>query len=239
MSNTSLWLNLAVFIISLAGFICLALASDRQGRVARCQRSVRMTDKKPETTVDRVYQGVYEAICKRSLRPGMKLGEASLAELFNVSRTSVRAALKQLEADGLVTTEPNKGASVSLPSNEELRSLFETRRLIEIGIVTELCRRKDGAAMQDDLVRIFILPPSMEELEKRLRGRATDSNEVIEGRMARAAGEIAHWDGYDYVLINDDVQGCFEKVQQILAAERMKRRRQKGLIGFVRDLAAT
>lgn len=55
-----------------------------------------MTEKKLETTVDRVYQGVYEAISKRSLRPGMKLGEASLAELFNVSRTSVRAALKQL-----------------------------------------------------------------------------------------------------------------------------------------------
>jgi len=57
--------------------------------------------------------------------------------------------------------------------------------------------------------------------------------------MSRAKSEIGHWDGYDYVLINDDVQGCFEKVQQILAAERMKRRRQKGLIGFVRDLAAT
>ena len=92
-----------------------------------------MAEKKLETTVDRVYQGVYEAISKRTLRPGMKLGESSLAELFNVSRTSVRAALKQLEADGLVTTEPNKGASVSLPSDEEIRSLFETRRLIEIG----------------------------------------------------------------------------------------------------------
>lgn len=79
----------------------------------------------------------------------MKLGEASLAQLFNVSRTSVRAALKQLEADGLVTTEPNKGASVSLPSDEEIRSLFETRRLIEIGIVSELCRRRDTAVTQD------------------------------------------------------------------------------------------
>lgn len=77
-----------------------------------------MTDKKPETTVDRVYQGVYEAICKRSLRPGMKLGEASLAELFNVSRTSVRAALKQLEADGLVTTEPNKGLRCRCPATK-------------------------------------------------------------------------------------------------------------------------
>ncbi|WP_397576877.1 guanylate kinase [Sphingorhabdus sp.] len=80
-----------------------------------------------------------------------------------------------------------------------------------------------------DVVRVFILPPSIEELERRLHSRAQDSE----------AAEIGHWDGYDYVLINDDVQTCFEKVRQILAAERMKRRRQKGLIGFVRDLAAS
>ena len=90
-----------------------------------------------------------------------------------------------------------------------------------------------------DVVRVFILPPSIEELERRLHTRATDSDEVIAERMSRAKAEIGHWDGYDYVLINDDVQACFEKVRQILAAERMKRRRQKGLIGFVRDLAAT
>lgn len=54
--------------------------------------------------------------------------------------------------------------------------------------------------------------------------------------MARAANEISHWDGYDYVLINDDVEGCFEEVKAILRAERLKRRRQIGLIGFARDL---
>ena len=90
-----------------------------------------------------------------------------------------------------------------------------------------------------DVVRVFILPPSIEELERRLHSRAQDSDAVIADRMSRAKAEIGHWDGYDYVLINDDVQACFEKVRQILAAERMKRRRQKGLIGFVRDLAAT
>ncbi len=89
-----------------------------------------------------------------------------------------------------------------------------------------------------DVVRVFILPPSIEELERRLRSRGTDSDAVIEDRMSRAKAEIGHWDGYDYVLINDDVEGCFEKVRQILTAERMKRRRQKGLIGFVRDLTA-
>lgn len=90
-----------------------------------------------------------------------------------------------------------------------------------------------------DVVRVFILPPSIEELERRLHTRAQDSDEVIADRMSRAKSEIGHWDGYDYVLINDDVEACFEKVSQILTAERMKRRRQKGLIGFVRDLAAT
>ena len=90
-----------------------------------------------------------------------------------------------------------------------------------------------------DVVRVFILPPSIEELERRLHTRAQDSDEVIADRMSRAKSEIGHWDGYDYVLINDDVAACFEKVSQILTAERMKRRRQKGLIGFVRDLAAT
>ncbi len=89
-----------------------------------------------------------------------------------------------------------------------------------------------------DVVRVFILPPSIEELERRLRSRAQDSDEVIADRMARAKSEIGHWDGYDYVLINSDVDACFAQVCQILAAERLKRRRQKGLIGFVRDLAA-
>lgn len=87
-----------------------------------------------------------------------------------------------------------------------------------------------------DVVRVFILPPSLDELKRRLVARATDSSEVIAGRMARAQAEISHWDGYDYVVINDDVAACFAKVKQILAAERMRRARQTGLIAFVREL---
>jgi len=89
-----------------------------------------------------------------------------------------------------------------------------------------------------DVVRVFILPPSLAELRERLESRATDSNEIIESRMQRAASEISHWDGYDYVLINDDLDACFAKVQSILATERMRRSRQTGLIGFVRDLVS-
>jgi guanylate kinase len=91
---------------------------------------------------------------------------------------------------------------------------------------------------QQDVVRVFILPPSIEELHRRLQNRATDSAEVIAARMERARAEISHWDGYDYVIVNDDVEVCFEKVRAILDAERMKRARQTGLIPFVRGLMA-
>ncbi|MES2288653.1 MAG: guanylate kinase [Pseudomonadota bacterium] len=87
-----------------------------------------------------------------------------------------------------------------------------------------------------DVVRAFIFPPSMDELERRLRARATDSDEVIDARMARAANEISHWDGYDYVLVNDHVERCFGEVKSILTTERLKRSRQTSLIGFVRSL---
>jgi len=87
-----------------------------------------------------------------------------------------------------------------------------------------------------DVVRVFILPPSVEELERRLRARGTDEESVVEARMARAHSEISHWDGYDYVLINDDVQTCFTQVLTILNAERLRRSRQTGLIGFARKL---
>ena len=89
---------------------------------------------------------------------------------------------------------------------------------------------------QQDVVRVFILPPSLDELHRRLKARATDSDDVIDGRMERARAEISHWDGYDYVVVNDDVDQCFAKVREILHAERMKRARQTGLIGFVREL---
>ena len=87
-----------------------------------------------------------------------------------------------------------------------------------------------------DVVRVFILPPSMAELRTRLERRATDTAEVIEARMSRAANEVSHWDGYDYVLVNDDVDRCFRSVKTILAAERLRRSRQTGMIGIIRRL---
>jgi len=89
---------------------------------------------------------------------------------------------------------------------------------------------------KQDVVPVFILPPSIGELRRRLETRAQDSEQVIEARMNRARAEISHWDAYDYVVINDDIDGCFGDVCGILRAERMKRRRQTGLIDFVREL---
>src|SRR5262245_50442374 len=89
-----------------------------------------------------------------------------------------------------------------------------------------------------DLVSIFVLPPSIADLERRLRTRAQDSDEVIHARMAKAADEMSHWDEYDYVVINTEVDHAFAEVQSILAAERLKRERQTGLSEFVRRLQA-
>jgi guanylate kinase len=93
-------------------------------------------------------------------------------------------------------------------------------------------------AFRTDLVRIFILPPSMKELERRLHERGTDSEEIIAGRMRRATSEIGHWAEYDYVLINEDMSQCLDDVRAIIAAERLRRERQPYLLGFVRELNA-
>jgi guanylate kinase len=91
---------------------------------------------------------------------------------------------------------------------------------------------------RDDLVSVFILPPSARELERRLKSRAQDSNAVITSRMAKAAGEMSHWAEYDYVVVNRDVDEAFDEVRAVLAAERRKRERQGGLSEFVRGLQA-
>jgi guanylate kinase len=88
----------------------------------------------------------------------------------------------------------------------------------------------------EDMVSVFILPPSRQELERRLRGRAEDTPEVIAQRMAKADNEISRWSEYDYVIVNDDLDKAQVQVASILAAERLRRTRQPGLLGFVDGL---
>ncbi len=91
---------------------------------------------------------------------------------------------------------------------------------------------------REDLVSVFILPPDMRELERRLLARAQDDASVVARRMGKAAGEIGHWREYDYVLLNDDLETTIAQVGAILQAERLKRVRQKALDGFVASLLA-
>lgn len=91
-------------------------------------------------------------------------------------------------------------------------------------------------SMRDDVVSIFILPPSIAELERRLRGRGQDSDEVIAGRMAKSRDEISHWAEYDFVLVNTDLDATFEDLKTIVQGQRLRRDRQPALSEFVRGL---
>ncbi|MEL6922147.1 MAG: guanylate kinase, partial [Pseudomonadota bacterium] len=87
-----------------------------------------------------------------------------------------------------------------------------------------------------DVVSIFILPPSMQELEARLKRRAEDADDVIARRLVNARKEMEHWQDYDFVIVNDDLNKAFEAVQAIITAERLRRTRRPGLYGFVEGL---
>ncbi|RUM26508.1 guanylate kinase [Rhizobium vallis] len=90
--------------------------------------------------------------------------------------------------------------------------------------------------MSADVVSIFVLPPTMTELQSRLHRRAEDSEEVIQTRLANSRAEIAHWREYDYVIVNDDLNTAFDAVQSIVKAERLRRDRRHGMFDFVREL---
>ncbi|MBX4869783.1 guanylate kinase [Rhizobium bangladeshense] len=90
--------------------------------------------------------------------------------------------------------------------------------------------------MSADVVSIFVLPPTMTELQSRLHRRAEDSEEVIQTRLVNSRAEIAHWREYDYVIVNDDLNNAFDAVQSIVKAERLRRDRRHGMFDFVREL---
>jgi len=96
--------------------------------------------------------------------------------------------------------------------------------------------RQLSEVVDRDLVSVFILPPSTEELNRRLHTRAQDSEEVVQARMEKAAGEISHWDEFDYLVVNEDLKESVEAIIAILKAERLRRERRVGLSDFIQDL---
>ncbi len=133
--------------------------------------------------------------------------------------------LECAEVHGNLYGTPKKPVEQALANGQDM--MFD----IDWQGTKQICEK-----MRSDVVSVFVLPPSMEELKARLERRAEDSAEVIERRLRNAREEIAQWASYDYVLINDDLERTFENLKAILGAERLRRERQIGLDRFVNDL---
>ena len=131
---------------------------------------------------------------------------------------------------------PARGRQVA-GVGHEVSWVYATRRSGAIGH-TALEVLQEAGVLRDDAVLVFVLPPSIAELEKRLKGRAQDSAEVVAKRMAKSRDEISHWAEYDYVLVNKDLPAAFEELKSIVVAERLRRDRQPDLSNFVRGLNA-
>ena len=189
-------------------------------------------------------------------------GKTTLARLLLESRTDV------IHSISVTTRQPRpqeaEGIDYFFVSQDKFEALRERGELLEWAEVfgnlygtpaapvrQALAQEKDivfdidwqGAAsiaalLPNDTVRVFILPPSAEELSRRIYARGADTVEVIEARLKAAAVEVSHWAEYDYVLVNRDVAESFAALQAIIVAERHRRQRQHGLAEFVSNLAA-
>ncbi|WP_434287201.1 guanylate kinase [Celeribacter sp. SCSIO 80788] len=119
-----------------------------------------------------------------------------------------------------------------------VRAAIEAGRDVLFDVDWQGAQQISNSVLRDHVLSVFILPPSITELRRRLEGRGVDAPEVIAKRMEQSWDEISHWDGYHYVLVNDDLDVTFERLKTIVSAERLKRAQQPGLMGFVRKLQA-
>lgn len=117
-----------------------------------------------------------------------------------------------------------------------VRDAIESGRDVLFDVDWQGAQQIANSALADHVLSIFVLPPSIKELRRRLETRGQDSDDVISKRMAQSWDEISHWDGYHYVLVNDDLDTSFERLKTIIAAERMRRKQQPSLTEFVRGL---
>ncbi|SDE75825.1 guanylate kinase [Celeribacter baekdonensis] len=117
-----------------------------------------------------------------------------------------------------------------------VRTAIETGRDVLFDVDWQGAQQIANSVLRDHVLSIFVLPPSIRELRRRLETRGQDSDEVIAKRMEKSWDEISHWDGYDYVLVNDDLATSFERLKTIITAERLRRAQQPGLMNFVRQL---
>jgi guanylate kinase len=161
----------------------------------------------------------------------MRPGEVDGRDYFFVDKPKFEAMVKRDELLEWATVFDNRYGTPRVPVEAALSAGQDVLFDIDWQGTQQLRSRSPN-----DVVSVFILPPSVQALEQRLHTRAQDSDEVIRGRMKKAGDEMSHFDAYDYIVVNDNIGIAFEAVKSILRAEQLKRERQVGLSGFVRAL---
>jgi guanylate kinase len=161
----------------------------------------------------------------------MRPGEVDGRDYFFVDKPKFEAMVKRDELLEWATVFDNRYGTPRAPVEAALSGGQDVLFDIDWQGTQQLRSRSPN-----DVVSVFILPPSVQALEQRLHTRAQDSDEVIRGRMKKAGDEMSHFDAYDYIVVNDNIGIAFEAVKSILRAEQLKRERQVGLSGFVRAL---
>jgi len=164
----------------------------------------------------------------REPRPGEEDGK----DYFFVSHERFRDMIDQGELLEYAIVFENRYGTPTGPVAEALKSGKD----VIFDIDWQGTQQMMSSASAIDLVRIFILPPSVKTLEERLRKRGQDSDETVKHRMEQAESEISHWAEYDYVLVNDDLERTYEDLKAIVRAERFRRERRPGMSDFVRQL---
>ena len=169
------------------------------------------------------------SVTTRKMRPG----EVEGRDYYFIDRRAFQAMVKNDELLEYAEVFDNSYGTPTKPVMEALAAGRDVLFDIDWQGTQQLREKARG-----DLVSVFVLPPSIPELERRLKTRAQDSDDIIHSRMAKAADEMSHWAEYDYIVVNNDLDHAFAEVRAILAAERLKRERQTGLSAFVRGLQA-
>ena len=169
------------------------------------------------------------SVTTRKMRPG----EVEGRDYYFIDRRAFQAMVKNDELLEYAEVFDNSYGTPTKPVMEALAAGRDVLFDIDWQGTQQL---RDKA--RSDLVSVFVLPPSIPELERRLKSRAQDDYDTILHRMSKAADEMSHWAEYDYVIVNREIEQAFADVKAVLAAERLKRARQPGLYDFVRGLQA-
>ncbi len=159
-------------------------------------------------------------------------GEVDGREYFFTARED----FQQMVADGKMLEHAEVFGYLYGSPQQPVEAAVNAGRDILFDIDWQGGQQISNSSLKDSVVSIFILPPSIAELERRLKARAQDSAKTVAERMAKSRAEISHWGEYDYVLVNQDLDRCEAELKTILIAERLKRQRQPGLVDHVRGL---